>query len=1010
MKKKLLAVLLVLVMLLGMIPPTVFAADGSDVVAKIGDNTFTDLQEAFDAAQEGDTVELTADVKLSEKTIVSHTGTFDLGGHTLEPAHIYDGSTRAFDVRSSELLLTNGNITIEDDDAGDEYFQIWPNTTLTFENVSISITNAGTWTWPMINFGTLILGEGTDFSVSAVGAAAAAIIPAGGSTVIIDGGTISSKTTSGDSYGIYMSSGGTIEFNSGSIIGNSKTKGIYVATDNNEAVLDMNGGTISGCDTGVLLGGESVFNMSDGTIENSTHGVHVNDKTVFNMTGGAINNVANYGIMGNGFDNSQYTTVNIGGNAKIASDYLAIYQPQNGEINISGNAYLKGDSAIGIKSGTLNIDGGTLHATDDYDPEPGVRGNGIIPDGSTIVIDNQDNANVDDHYYGRIKVNISGGELISDCGHNVSVTRATEDTPPVVTVTGGTFKSAENTFRRTETNNAENAIIKASGGTVLKNGAADLSVEFKDDDHTDAGYLATDYLTVDRATGEIHNIQANIVDSFGGTVTVKPAALSADNDTFTLTATPQSADYTFVSLTVTDADGKSITVSADGTQTGDGNDCITVTGSDGEYTVSSHCDITVTSVFVVGENNAVIEPPVISVDTSNVEGIEDEHLEDTSVTLPQEELENILNEASGNISADEARQALEEAGIIASGSDDEVYLQIATEIKVVVLAYDDKPNTPNILQLEITPYYHVFATTSPTTPVIIGEEKGEDFVLLDSSEYRISGTNLNIPMTIPLTESFAGEGALISIEHEHTDYNDNVHHYFSSARVKEDGTITFRNRHGFSIFTFTVDTTAGLDDLQVRDASTGTELVYPLDPEFDTDVLEYEVKVPNYVSEVQVQPTVDVEDLVITVNGVVVTSGDWSGNIPLEVGKNVITVKVSDGDDESSLYDNVYTIIIYRAAPNTPENPGVVEEPEEPDNPDNPDNPDKPDSPEKPETPEAPESPSTSDKTDTPNGSHNSPQTGDNSHLGMWLTLLFLSAAGMLVVVFFNRKRKSLGR
>lgn len=162
----------------------------------------------------------------------------------------------------------------------------------------------------------------------------------------------------------------------------------------------------------------------------------------------------------------------------------------------------------------------------------------------------------------------------------------------------------------------------------------------------------------------------------------------------------------------------------------------------GVYTVTSHCDISVMPVFVSAENNSVVEPPVISVDASLVDGIEDEHLEDTSVTLPEEELENILKEVNDNIGMEEAKQALEDSGILPEGSTDEVYLQIATEIKVVVLAYDDAPNTPNILQLEITPYYHVYATTNPATPVIIGEEQGEDFVLLDSAEYRIRARTL----------------------------------------------------------------------------------------------------------------------------------------------------------------------------------------------------------------------------------------------------------------------------
>lgn len=991
MKKKLLAVLLVLVMLLSMIPPTVFAAEGSDVVAKIGDNTFTDLQEAFDAAQEGDTVELAADFAPEKVLTAGYTGIFDLGGYTLDLGDEDQMFNIVDKTADRSLTIQNGAIIARGD------YSIVVREDVTFENCTVEFTDMNyDLMWGIYNDGVLTLGEGTEISITGAGRGIAAVIANEESLTIIDGVAITAESTKGDSYGVYMGYGGTVELRSGTITGNNKTNAVYVANN-------------------------SVFNMSGGIVENCNAGINIAEQGTANITGGEIRNCSFVDIYGHGENNSQYTTINIGGNAKVTNDSLCIYQPQNGEINIFGNAYLEGNTVIGIKSGTLNITGGTLRSVGDYEEDPEVRSSGMNTDGSTIVVDDEGHKpGQTNSYYGDININISGGELIADYAHNISVIRATnkETTvydPPVITVTGGTFKSAENTFRRTETNNAENAIIKASGGYVYKNGEADLSVEFKDDDHTDAGYLATDYLTVDRATGEIHNIQANVVDSFGGTITATPAALSADNDSFTLTAIPQSADYTFISLTVTDADGKCVTVSADGTQTGDGNDCITVTGSNGEYTVTSHCDITVTSVFVLGENNAVIEPPIISVDTSNVEGIEDEHLEDTSVTLPQEELENILNEVSGNITADEARQALEEAGIIPSGSEDEVYLQIATEIKVVVLAYDDKPNTPNILQLEITPYYHVFATTSPITPVIIGEEKGEDFVLLDSSEYRISGTNLNIPMTIPLTESFAGEDALISIEHEHTDYNDNVHHYFSSARVKEDGTITFRNRHGFSIFTFTVDTTAGLDDLQVRDSA--TETVYPLEPEFDTDTLEYEVTVPNSVDSVQVQPTVDAEDIIITVNGVVVTSGDWSGDIPLEVGKNVITVRVSDGNDESSLSDTEYTIIIYREAGALPENP---ENPNNPENPSGPEDPSKPENPNTPESPSTPEKPNTSD---TPNASDNqdnqnnadnsgrSPQTGDNSQLGLWVLLLILSATGMLCVAFFfNRKRKSLGR
>ncbi|MCH5316954.1 MAG: cadherin-like beta sandwich domain-containing protein, partial [Eubacterium sp.] len=892
MKKKLFAVFLVLIMLLGMLPHAVFAADDG-VVARIGDVTYTDLQEAFDAAQdqEGVTVELLNDYTATDKLFGRHTGILDLGGHTLD----LDSLNQAFTVYnnqggSADLTIKNGKIVGN----GEYPLMVYFSNALTLEDCKIEFTNIRNY-YGIYVLGSLTLSEGADVYVTGPKAGVPAVcLYDKDSSVVIDGGTITAESSlSGkDSYCVYMPWGGTTELKSGKLIGNGYTTGVFLSEDPD-------------------TGDNSVFKMTGGTIENCATAGLLYDKTTFTMTGGEITDCGT-AFSGWGTNLTQYTTINLGGSAKVTSRDVAIYQPQNGEINISDNAYLEGASAIGIKSGTINISGGTLRAVSEYDQDPGVRSSGMNLDGSTIVIDGQG-----DGYYGNVKVNISGGELISDNGHNISITRATAEKPPVVTATEGTFKSAENTFRMTDDEyKAHNATITVSGGTVLKNGKADLSVEFNSEDHfDDAGYLAGEYLTVDRTTGEVGNIKLTALEAFGGTLEIEPETLSEDVMSFTVTAVPQTADYSLVSLTFIDDDGKTVTIMNDGTVTGDGSDCIKVSGSDGVFTVTSHCHLTVNPAFVLADSNAVIETPVITVDTSKVDGLEDEHLENTGVVLPQDDLENILNEVSGKTAADDARQALEEAGILESDSQDDVYLQIATEIKVEVLEYDDQPNTPNVLKLEITPYYHVYATTSPSTPVVIGEEVGEDFVLIDSSEYRISGTDLNIPMTIPFTEKFASVNSLISIEHEHTDLNGKTHNYFGSARVREDNTIVFRNRHGFSIFTFTVDTTAGLDDLQVKDSKTGE--VFDLDPEFDTDEYEYQVTVPNEVESVQLQPTVDVEDIIITVNGVVVKSGDWSDGIPLKEGKNVITVKVSDGDGESTLNDGEYTIVIYRKSAET---------------------------------------------------------------------------------------------
>ena len=83
-----------------------------------------------------------------------------------------------------------------------------------------------------------------------------------------------------------------------------------------------------------------------------------------------------------------------------------------------------------------------------------------------------------------------------------------------------------------------------------------------------------------------------------------------------------------------------------------------------------------------------------------------------------------------------------------------------------------------------------------------------------------------------------------------------------------------------------------------------------------------------------------------------VASGSWSGGIPLQVGENVITVKVSGGEAAGSLRDREYTIVIYRDAEIA-----------------------------------------------------TIPKTGDDSHMGLWLMLMLLSATGLLGVKGLRKEK-----
>ena len=106
-------------------------------------------------------------------------------------------------------------------------------------------------------------------------------------------------------------------------------------------------------------------------------------------------------IQGSG--NNDGTVINVLGGSITTVNDIAIYQPQNGKLNISGGV-ITGTTAVYVKAGTVNITGGKLVANGDK-TDYTVNNNGCNATGDALVIDN---------YY---------------------------ETAPVVTITGGTFET-----------------------------------------------------------------------------------------------------------------------------------------------------------------------------------------------------------------------------------------------------------------------------------------------------------------------------------------------------------------------------------------------------------------------------------------------------------------------------------------------------------------------------------------------------------------------------------------
>jgi len=129
--------------------------------------------------------------------------------------------------------------------------------------------------------------------------------------------------------------------------------------------------------------------------------------------------------------------VNILDNAEIKSTGNGLYIAGTSVFNI-GKAYISGDeAAIGIKSGTLNIDGATVVCEgEDKTPTEGYN-NGIKPSGVAIQIESNSG------YAGNIRLNISSGNFRSKNSNVIYeyIGKGTNSTIYSISASGGTYTS-----------------------------------------------------------------------------------------------------------------------------------------------------------------------------------------------------------------------------------------------------------------------------------------------------------------------------------------------------------------------------------------------------------------------------------------------------------------------------------------------------------------------------------------------------------------------------------------
>ena len=338
------------------------------------DKEYTDLQEAINDAETGETIEI-----LRDATFISTTETFevpesknitiDIKGYTL---------TRA----NSTLLNNKGILEIKDSGQGEEDSKTYgklENTggivinnrgSLDIDNIIINsgenaITNNGT--------GTLKITEST---ISASKWNFSAILVKDSSNIIVNSGTITGAN------GIENNGTGKVTINDGTIKDSSSETNAPIK-NTSSGTVEVNGGTITAWKSGIINSGTGKIIINGGTLEIKDYGQYFS--TIYNTSSGIIE-VNNGKIIGyNGIRNAKGTVTISDGNISATN---ALVNETSGQATITGGN-ISGNTGI-VNSGTLNVSAGIIKGNDSIITNSGgtVNIENVTLSGSNIGISN----------------------------------------------------------------------------------------------------------------------------------------------------------------------------------------------------------------------------------------------------------------------------------------------------------------------------------------------------------------------------------------------------------------------------------------------------------------------------------------------------------------------------------------------------------------------------------------------------------------------------------------------
>lgn len=426
-------------------PASASADNSATAKARVGGAAYESLASAVFAAGPGQTVELLADVNLSESLEITKELTLDLGGHTLSS--------------SEGVIIARANLTVQNGTISSDKWCIWMKAGAEPDVEDADDTEAGSDSDGDEPSDSSAFGDsnassdGDEPSESNAVGDNSAPDGVGASTASVSSSNANDKDEDPDSEPIRKSDNAslyiaqdvqiTAHLQAAVIMQNESYAHIYgVLTGphglsaigecriyiHDGALLESNDGHYG---LALTQGAQAI--IYGGTIGGSTteSGVFVaGNGTTATVLGGTIS--GKYGISGLGSSGEGGTRVIIRGGTVTGTTYAGIYYPQRGCVLISGGEVTGATSAVEMRSGLITVTGGTLtSAAQEYSVSAATSG--ITTTGAALAVAQHTTKNP-------LEVTIKGGTFTAPTALSEANPLGNEKLKFTIAIYGGTFE------------------------------------------------------------------------------------------------------------------------------------------------------------------------------------------------------------------------------------------------------------------------------------------------------------------------------------------------------------------------------------------------------------------------------------------------------------------------------------------------------------------------------------------------------------------------------------------